>query len=145
MIRKYTESDFEDVLNLIDLNIPKYFEPKEKMDFIDYLLNKREDYFVCQDKGKTIACAGINYFYEDRIARLSWDMVHPDYHRKGIGRELTEFRISLISSDNKIDSIVVRTSQHANRFYEKLGFELIKIVENYWADSFHLYEMHLVL
>jgi len=43
----------------------------------------------------------------------------------------------------KIDIISVRTSQHAYKFYEKMGFELVKITNDYWAKNFDLYLMQM--
>jgi len=37
--------------------------------------------------------------------------------------------------------MTVRTSQFVYGFYEKHGFELKKVVKNYWAQGFDLYDM----
>ncbi|MHA7057839.1 hypothetical protein ACWGOQ_0011500 [Aquimarina sp. M1] len=34
---------------------------------------------------------------------------------------------------------VVRTSQFASKFYEKMGFALVKIEKDFWVDGFDLY------
>lgn len=46
VIRSYKSSDKLALLNLIDLNTPKYFALAEKADFENYLENERELYFV---------------------------------------------------------------------------------------------------
>jgi ribosomal protein S18 acetylase RimI-like enzyme len=39
---------------------------------------------------------------------------------------------------------MVRTSQHAWRFFEKMGFELQKTEKNFWAPGFDLYQMKYI-
>ena len=41
----------------------------------------------------------------------------------------------------KIEKIIVRTSQHTHLFYEKQGFVLRETIANYWSEGFDLYFM----
>ncbi|EMR01507.1 hypothetical protein ADICEAN_03364 [Cesiribacter andamanensis AMV16] len=41
----------------------------------------------------------------------------------------------------EVATIVVRTSQLVYRFYEKGGFTLKEVVQEYWAPGFDLYYM----
>jgi ribosomal protein S18 acetylase RimI-like enzyme len=141
MIRPYHPSDKNELLVLLRLNTPAYFAPSEENDFIDYLEKEMEDYFVLEENGKIVGCGGINYWENGTVARISWDIVHPDQQGKGIGKKLTLFRIEEIKKKPTVQSIIVRTSQLAFRFYEKVGFELEKIEKDYWAEGFDLYEM----
>ena len=140
MIRCYRDSDHNALLDLLDLNIPEYFDPSERDDYISYLDNEREDYYVIERDGYILAAAGINYLADKSEARLSWDFVHPESQGKGYGRAITEHRIEHIK-DQGINNIRVRTSQFAYRFYEKMGFRITEIRENYWAENYHLYDM----
>jgi len=54
---------------------------------------------------------------------------------------LIEYRINHLSNNSNVELIVVRTSQLAFKFYEKMGFELEKIEKDYWAKNFDLYQM----
>ncbi|WMN11512.1 GNAT family N-acetyltransferase [Marivirga salinae] len=72
---------------------------------------------------------------------ISWDIIKPSEHGKGIGRKLTQHRIQHIHTRPDIETIVVRTSQHTYKFYEKMGFKLLKVEKDYWAKGFDLYEM----
>ena len=60
MIRAYSESDKPEVIKLLQLNTPEYFDPSEEIDFIDYLDNEIEDYFVVLRKSKIVGAGGIN-------------------------------------------------------------------------------------
>ena len=143
MIRKYTKKDKSDILELLLQNTPEYFDPSEETEFINYLDNELEDYFVYEVNAKIIGAGGINYFLEEKSARISWDMVDSKSQGKGIGKKLTQHRINHLKGNPKIEIIRVRTSQHAYKFYEKMGFELEKIEKEYWAKNFDLYLMQM--
>jgi len=143
MIRNYQPADLEETVKLVELNVPEYFAPPEIADFRKYLQEEREDYFIYESNGDILACGGINY--EPDQAVISWDAVHPDHHGKGIGKELLLYRLDHIRKKEKHESVIVRTSQLTTGFYQKNGFLLKEIIENYWATGYHLYYMTLRL
>jgi [ribosomal protein S18]-alanine N-acetyltransferase len=145
MIRTYTPGDTQELISLLRLNIPQYFASSEEEDFIEYLLKHVENYFVIEENKKLIGSGGINYFPEEKTARLSWDVIHPDFQGKGIGRTLTQYRIDQIRKNPEIHKIVVRTTQLVYPFYEKLGFTLEKTQKDFWAQGFDLYQLSLEL
>ena len=120
MIRKYTKEDRSNVIELLRENTPECFDPSEEHDFINYLDNELEDYFVCEVNAKIIGAGGINYFLEDKSARISWDMVDSKSKGRGIGKKLTQYRINLLNGIPKVEIIRVKTSQHASQFYGKM-------------------------
>ncbi len=141
MIRPYKNNDRDELISLLRLNIPKYFDPSEEIEFIDYLDHKLEDYFVVESDHKIIGSGGVNYLLNKSEARISWDIIHPDFQGQGIGKKLTQYRIDHIRKNKTVYKIVVRTSQLAYKFYEKMGFTLEKIEKDFWAKDFDLYEM----
>ena len=143
MIRLYKTTDKKHLVELIRINTPNYFAPSEEKDFIEYLDHLLEDYFVFEEDEKIVGCGGINYFLENNSARISWDMIHPDFHGKGIGKKLTHHRINKIKENPNINLIVVRTSQLANKFYGKMGFELKRVEKDFWAEGLDLYLMEI--
>ena len=148
-IRIYKETDKQRLIVLIKLNVPTYFDSSEEEEFIDYLENKKEDYFVIEDKttNQIISCGGINYFFDELIplARISWDIIHPNFQGQGIGKKLLLHRINHIQNKTEIKLIVVRTSQLAYKFYQKVGFELERVEKDFWAKGFDLYRMEMNL
>ena len=141
MIRSYSSSDKPALLNLIRLNTPAYFAPEEATDFDTYLDNEIEDYFVVVQEGTIIGCGGINYEPNVNAAVISWDIIHPDYQGKGIGKELLHFRINKIKEKNEYAQIIVRTAQFTFDFYKKAGFQLTETKKDYWAKGIDLYFM----
>lgn len=145
MIRPYTTHDKPELIRLLKLNIPQYFAASEITDFTEYLDRQLEEYFVVEEGGDIIGSGGINYFWDSRLARISWDIIHPDYHGKGYGTKLTLYRINLLQNNPAIDIIVVRTTQLVYKFYEKAGFRLEKTEKDFWAKGFDLYQMRMDL
>lgn len=145
MIRPYTQDDKEAVLALIKLNIPKYFAEEEEQDLVAYLENEIESYFVIEDQGEIVGAGGVNWLNDHKEARISWDMFHPNHQGKGLGSQLTQYRIQQIKTVSAVEKIVVRTTQLVFPFYEKQGFKLKNIVKDYWAKGFDLYHMEIVL
>lgn len=143
MIKPYQPTHQEAVLQLLRLNTPQFFDPSEEADFVHYLTHELEDYFVIEQDGQVVGCGGINYFLDDGVARISWDMLHPEAQGKGWGAKLVQHRIDHIKAQANIETIIVRTSQLAYQFYQKCGFTLQEIVKDYWAKGFDLYQMEL--
>lgn len=127
---------------MIRLNIPAFFAPEEAEDLNHYLDHEIEQYFVVlNDDEVVIGCGGINYFPEEQLARISWDIIHPEWQGKRVGSLLLQHRLKVLKADDRVKKIMVRTSQLAYPFYEKNGFRLSEIVKDYWAPGFDLYTM----
>ena len=140
-IRNYKKSDKENLIKLLKLNTPTYFSPEEEKDFINYLENEIDLYFVLEFKYKIIGCGGINLPKDKNVGIISWGMLHPDYQRKGFGTLLLKHRIAELQKINTVSRIIVRTSQHVYPFYEKSRFKVINTISDYWAEGFDLIEM----
>ncbi|MCB0654866.1 MAG: GNAT family N-acetyltransferase [Saprospiraceae bacterium] len=145
MIRPFAMQDKAQVIALFRRNTPAAFDPAEELDFEHYLNHEREDYFVFETEGHIVGAGGINYFLEENTARIAWDMIDPDRHGQGIGKKLTEYRLERIHQHPGITQIVVRTSQLAYAFYEKMGFQLESIEKDHWAKNYHLYLMKMTI
>lgn len=143
MIRPYIKDDKEKVIGLLRLNTPLYFHSSEEHDLLAYLEQDADHYFVVEEAGEIIGSGGFNLFPEQKTARISWDIIHPAHHGKGIGKQLTLYRINEIRHNHAVELITVRTTQLVYRFYEKLGFELVKTEKDFWAKGFDLYQLNM--
>lgn len=141
-IREYSKEDKSRLLEIVKQNIPKCFAESELADYDNYLDHETEKYYVICEEEKIIGAGGINF--EGFSAIISWDVIDPAYQAKGIGKKLLEYRISVIKSTRNIENIFVRTSQKTYRFYAKNGFQLKKVIKDYWADGFDLYYMEFI-
>lgn len=140
-IREYRDSDKSEVLNLLTVNTPQFFAPEEAKDFANYLEHERECYYVLLCDQKIVGCGGINFEDNYTIGKLSWDIVHPEFQGRSLGKRLLKYRVVELLSMESIQKITVRTSQVAFKFYKKQGFELLGIKKDYWAKGFDLYAM----
>lgn len=143
MIRAFSNKDKPKVIELLRKNTPDYFHTSEEMDFKNYLENEIEEYYVYEENSEIIGAGGINYFTQQKLARISWDIIDPKFHGHGIGKKLTQHRIKRINKNTDIEFIIVRTTQLVFKFYEKMGFELEKVEKDYWAKDFDLYQMKM--
>ena len=143
VIRSYDSNDRQEVIALLRSNTPNFFAPSEEDDLKEYLDTEIEDYFVVEENREIIGSGGINYLPEQKMARISWDIIRSDSQGKGIGRKLLEHRIHYLNKNEWIDLITVRTSQLTHQFYEKIGFRLIEVKKDFWAIGFDLYYMEL--
>ena len=141
VIREYLTTDKEVVMNLIKLNTPNFFAKEEVNDLSNYLDKGIELYYVLLVDGKVVGSGGINFAEKRTIGKISWDIMHPDYQGKSLGKKLLRYRIEVLKAIPSIKKITVRTSQLAYKFYEKQGFTLNEIKRNYWADGFDMYSM----
>lgn len=145
LIRPYLTQDKLILIDLLRMNTPKYFAVDEEKDFIKYLENEIESYFVFEKNHQIVGCGGINLNLEKRIGVISWDMIHPDFQGQKIGSELLIYRIEFLKRAYYLKKIMVRTSQLVYRFYEKHGFELKEIHRDYWAKDLDMYLMEIEL
>lgn len=141
IIREYCPTDRNDVMNLIRLNIPKYFAVKEEADLGRYLDEEIELYYVLLFAGMIVGCGGINFADNMTTGKISWDIVHPAYQGKSLGTKLLNHRIEKLRNISSIKKIIVRTSQLVYKFYEKQGFVLLEVKKDYWADGLDMYKM----
>ncbi len=134
----------KDLLRLFDLCSPQYFALEERDDFEYYLDHEIEDYFIIRDNAILCGCGGINYPDHNEYAILSWDIIHPDFQGKGLGRKLVNHRLDHVTQKS-FSKLRVRTSQFACEFYGKFGFALNEVKKDYWSDGYDLYDMFLTL
>jgi hypothetical protein len=50
MIRPYQPSDKDELISIFHLNVPEYFDPKEKQEFIDYLEVSKDTYLTIENE-----------------------------------------------------------------------------------------------
>jgi ribosomal protein S18 acetylase RimI-like enzyme len=144
-IRPYEKSDKAGVINLFLLNTPNYFSQEEEDGLIYFLENERVQYYVVSINKEIVGCGGYNFSEDKSTGIICWDIVHPNFQGKSIGRNLLNYRITQIKNVKSIRKITVRTSQLVYRFYEKHGFVLLEIVPDYWSKGFDLYRMELLV
>jgi ribosomal protein S18 acetylase RimI-like enzyme len=140
-IRAYKSVDKPKLLEILKLNVPEYFAESEINDLDEYLDHKIEKYFVAEIDDMIIGAGGINFENDFKTGKISWDFIHPEFQGIGVGRKLLNHRLDILKSMKNVETISVRTSQLAYKFYEKNGFVLLEKIKDYWAEGFDMYRM----
>ncbi len=152
MIRPYLPKDRLACISIFKSNCPKYFNASELEGFkvwldgqdqgkLAYGNSEAENYFVVLIKERIVGCGGYYIKTENLEARMAWGMIHSDYHLKGSGKSLFQFRLEDIANKYPNSGISLDTSQHTFRFFERLGFEVNEIIPNGFGPGLDQYEM----
>lgn len=145
-LRAYQADDRDGCLALFASNVPKFFAPHERAEFVEFLETGTDPYFVViDDQGQIIGCGGYFVNRERASAGLTWGMVANAQHRQGVGRFLLRARLQQICQEPDVQRVLLNTSQHTYGFFEKVGFVVESMVENGFAEGLHEYKMVLVL
>lgn len=141
--RPYTPTDCAMCLEIFDSNVPLFFAPEERGDFVEFLENPQGSYFVLSGKdGEIVGCGG--YGERRGVGTLTWGMVRRDLHKQGLGRLLLRERIEHLKQyQPHITEIQMNTSQHSVAFFEREGFRATKIKLNGFAPGLHEYHLKL--
>ncbi len=141
MIRPYKLSDKARLVEILTLNTPKFFDPKEINDFKEYLQKRDNTYLTIEYDHKIVGGTGYYFNENDKSGHITWIFFHPDYSGLGLGKKAVTHCLEILKSNQVIQKLVVTTSQLAFRFFEKFDFRLKKIEKNYWGQGLDLYLM----
>jgi N-acetylglutamate synthase-like GNAT family acetyltransferase len=143
-IRPFTLTDTPACVALMQSNSPEFFSADECADFESTLQNEDMDgFYVLEEKGTVIACAGMWIQLEEDFASLYWVMVRRDLHGKGVGKIIVDY---LLRDTRKHgDKIVVGldTTENITGFYKKFGFYVCEEVNHGYDDGKTRYDMEL--
>ena len=146
-IRLYALKDKAHCVDIFKSNCPEYLDPREFAQFESFLdSDVLENYFVIEDHGEIVGCGGFDIYQKKNEGRLTWGLVHKNYHKKGYGKALFEFRFREIRKalqKKKNIHISLETSQKTYRFFEKLGFKVIDIAKDFYGKELDKYTMEL--
>ena len=153
-IRPYNSADRQACINIFNSNCEKYFDPSELKGLESWLDDQdngtittrasiSDYYYVGEVDQKVIASGGFYIYKEKPVASMTWGMVDNAYHKKGIGKELFEYRMTQIQELYPDHSIILDTTQHTFQFFERFGFKVVKITPNGYGHGLDRYDMKL--
>lgn len=148
IIRTYRPSDNDSCIHAFESNVPKYFTEEERVDFkhyLDLIESKKisSRYFVIIKYNKVVGCGGYVTTNKPNTFALAWGFLHTDFHKKGLGEKLLLHRILEIKKRHQEFEIILDTTQHSFGFFEKFGFKIVKVTNDYYATDMHRYDMIL--
>jgi len=145
-IRKFLLSDLEKVMNVEKVSFPKN-RAYPRSYFEKYFKRYPQGFIVAEDRGKILGYAigeMRNRVPAKRVGEFVSLAVKPEFRKKGIGRELTNFLINLFEKEGvKNISLNVRAENKiAISFYKNLGFKIVKRVKKYYRNGDDAYIMN---
>ena len=145
LVRAYTPADREACLAIFDSNTPPFFAPDERGEYVQFLDEEAESYFIVESDGNILACGGYILIPRTPAAIVAWTMVARGQHRRGIGHLLLQAILERVRQEPGVQIVRLRTSQHASGFFERLDFTTHHIVEHGYGPDLHQYGMGLLL
>lgn len=147
-IKEYLKADRIGCINAFKSNVPKYFTNEEILDFEAFLTRLESDknntqFYVIHYENKIIGCGGFGDKDNNGIISLAWGLVHQDFHKMGYGAMLLKYRIEQIKLLKPVCPVIIDTTQYSFGFFEKYGFKVLKITNDYYEVGMHRYDMTL--
>ena len=143
--RPYQAEDKDGCIEIFMSNTPQYFGVGEADEFRQFLETLPCAYFVAAQNHKIVACGGHGYHGKKQATVLCWGMVHAGFHKQGLGEFMLIERLKQIYRDFGPTVVQIDTSQHSQGFFEKYGFQVKEITENFFAPRLHRVGMELPL
>ncbi|MEO7839209.1 MAG: GNAT family N-acetyltransferase [Anaerolineales bacterium] len=126
-------------------NTPRYFGAEEADEFRQFLETLPCAYFVVTQNDEIVACGGYGHHGKKHAVVLAWGMVHVELHKHGLGEFLLIERLKQIFKDFGEAVVQIDTSQHSQGFFERYGFKVKDVTQNYFAPGLHRVDMELQL
>jgi len=132
-LRRYCEADFEACVDIYRLNEPGRFPSGAQYleEFQSALRDGRTLFIVCEVDGKVRGCGGVSVEESNQTQiSLSYGLVHPFHHGKGLGTALLLGRLSLLPKRQGHSWIASMATVEASApFYARFGFSGRKIAD----------------
>ena len=133
MIRSFTFSDLDRIIQIELQAFPK--SPYDWATFIYLYYLYPKTFLVyslpsCERKKDQI----VGYIVFTQDGHIISIAVHPQYRRKGIGKELLQETMN-IPRLKKVWAEVRRSNQGAQTFYSHMGFQVTGVVSSYYGNE----------
>ncbi|QLG48246.1 GNAT family N-acetyltransferase [Natrinema halophilum] len=125
--------------------VDEAWQLKEEINRQEGVLKQRHDFFTDAYRRSTVHCYVqkgdlIGFAAVRRDGYLLFLAVAPDYRSEGIGKRL----IAHVAEDHDAITCHARTTnENALQFYEHLGFEIKRRIDNYYEDGGDAYYLKL--
>lgn len=147
LLRPYRDGDREACLGLFDSNVPKFFKPSERKDFVDFLDGERGSpelrYLIIEDDGAVVGCGGVGV--RGRDARMIWGIVAHARQGEGLGRYLLLSRLRMGAREMGATTASLSTIPDTVGFFERVGFRVTASMDDHWGPGIHRRDLDVVL
>lgn len=143
--RAFAEGDRDAALRLFDSNVPEFFHPSERADYVAWLDAPGGPVLVVERAGEVVAAGGVALEADGETGSLCWGIVRRDLHGQGLGRMLLMERLALLADDARCRRVRLSTIQATAGFFEKLGFRTVRVDPGVHGAGTDAWEMTLEL
>ena len=141
-IERYNPIDKYECIEVFKSNMPELFWDQELLDFQNWISkNDCPDFYVLKKDEKIIGFGG--FYRERRKAQLVYGVIHREYHNKGYGKQMMDFRVNKIREKDESLTITLEAKKSNYKYFEKLGFRIAEIIPYYFYSTIDKYEMVL--
>ena len=141
-LRPYTGAERERCMAIFQSNLPPYFFQNEEKAFADFLMRPTAPIMWQSAVVRLLAAVAIDR-HRKANGGHGLGMVRRDRQKDGVGTFLLLNRLQGIAIQLTNCTVHLDTSQHTFTFFQKFGFEVQKISENYYGEGLHRYDMTL--
>ena len=143
--RTYTKNDQQCLIDMFETNCPKYFDIKEKDEFIYYLDHYTDDnYLVALAEDQIIGCGGL--YTSDTEHRVAWVMFKNNAlgvrHLMMVADQFYSEIEKRIIAKNKTFTIGITTTQLMASLFSRYGFKTYKIIPDGIGKGLDAYHMN---
>lgn len=151
-IRPYEPADLAECIGCFNSNIPRYFTVAELGDYREWLESigsqtntgvRSEAYYVVSNEDQLVGCGGFGLADNKHDIVFAWGLINKEHHKRGYGKALAMFRLDIIRHKFPTADVILDTTQHTYRFFEKLGFVIEKVTKDFYAPGLDRYDMRL--
>ena len=138
----YSESLRADCVRIVESVVPDYVAPHEVDDFTRFLDGLEEwgcRYGVVETDDAVIACGGLAI--EGTVATMCWGLVRADWHARRVGTFMLLERLRWAQATPEVLTVNLQTTQRTFRFFEKFGFETVRVRGQHFTAELDAYDM----
>ncbi len=141
-IRLFNDIDIDSCVAICAANHPEYIAFPEIEEYREFLTKKPyapAPYYVIEVKGAIVACGGVAI--AGKVFHLCWGLVHPSWHRCGLGTKLVQHRLAWARSQPALEVVEICTTQKTVEFYKRFGFKATKVTKDGFGPDLDRYDM----
>ena len=124
-----------DMTEVLDIETRNFEFPWTEQDFI-HCLRQRNCIGMVAEFDERVVGFMVYELHKDQLHILNF-AVHPDFHRRGVGKQIVGKLISKLSHQrrNRIMLEVRETNLSAQLFFRQLGFRAVSVLRDFYDDT----------
>jgi GNAT superfamily N-acetyltransferase len=142
--RPYTAGDRAACLAIFDVNCPEFFAPNEREDYAAFLDSLADGYTIVHAGGRAIGAYGVFPGGAAGECRLSWILLDPASHGRGIGRGVMA-RATEAARAQGATVLRIAASHKSAPFFARFGATVARTTPDGWGPGMHRVDMDMAV